>query len=109
MNFLILCLVWFSVFTFNGNTIEGDGEDKPLKIEITRQTTLEELQQIKQFLKERGIDMHIERSNYNAKNQLVEIRLKVDFGGGKVKKYGAKNFKRFFILQEGDIKTKKSV
>ncbi|MEZ4888678.1 MAG: hypothetical protein R3E32_28390 [Chitinophagales bacterium] len=91
--------LYFCCFLSLASLQHKQGGEK-IKVEITRQTTLEELQQIQQYLKENGIDLSIEKSTYNAINQLTAIRIKVDFGGGNVKKYGAKNFKKFTIVRD---------
>ncbi len=91
--FLFLSL---SISPSNHQTSEGD----LLEIEITRQTTMEELQQIQQFLKKEGIDMQIRESTFNDYNQLISIRIEVSFGNGKSQTYGAKNFKKFSIVRD---------
>jgi len=95
---ILCCFLCFSLSVFASNHKADEGD--LLQIEITRQTTLEELKQIQHFLKEEGIDMKIQESTFNSYNQLTSIRIKVNFGKGNTKTYGAKNFKKFSIVRD---------
>ncbi len=81
------------------NVSTGKGEI--LEIKITRQTTLEELKQVQQKLKQEGIQLEIKESQYLTPNHLKAIRIRVDFGDGKPQTYGARNFNRFWIVKDG--------
>ncbi|MEP7170449.1 MAG: hypothetical protein ABI855_13855 [Bacteroidota bacterium] len=78
----------------------------PVNIKITENTSLEDLKKIQNELKEKGIELTIQSTDYNPEGKLTSISLKLVSGNSKVKSSfksdSGKPIAPFCIIREYD-------